>query len=247
MCPADGTARAVYAEAIADLARRVLDALRGVGDTAPIARFVDGCADPKAALAAVRVLGADALAPQALTGAAAHPRDVAAVSEAAAVFPAPVFAPPPPAGPAEDWTAAWRDWATARLLARHGGAGPETARPEAGPALADATAWKPWSGTMAQLSPLSLPGVDGPVADAARRNPAALARGATRAMLRRDYPTAARLVRWLAALAHQGVPLPLDPLPVAEHIALHTGDGPRVALDLAVARRLLGADPEEAG
>ncbi|MFH8366210.1 hypothetical protein [Streptomyces sp. NPDC018031] len=231
----------MYAEATADLARRVLDALHGVGGTAPLADFVDGCADPKAALAAVRVLGADTLAPQALTGAAAHPRDVAAIAQAAAVFPAPVFTQPPPAGLIENWTAAWRDWATTRLVAHHGGAVSEAAEPQAGPALTDARSWQRWSGMMAQLAPLSLPGVDGPVRDVARRNPVPLARGTTRAMLRRDHPTAARLVRWLAALVQERVPLPLDPLPIVDHIALHTGGGPRIALDLAVARRMLVA------
>ncbi|WP_431042762.1 hypothetical protein ACQUSR_13105 [Streptomyces sp. P1-3] len=240
MGSAEGTARAVYAEATAALARRVLDALRGVGGTAVLAEFVDGSADPKAALAAVRVIGADVLAPHALTGAAVHPQDATAISQAAAVFPAPVYASPPPRGPVEDWAVAWRDWATARLLARHGAAAPQLAPPESCPALTHADPWRPWAATMARLSPLSLPGVDGPVRDAALRNPVALARGATRALLRRDYPTAARLARWLAAVHHEGVPLPLDPATYLDHIALHTGDGPRLALDLAVARELLG-------
>ncbi|MBH5335371.1 hypothetical protein IHE55_11420 [Streptomyces pactum] len=243
MAPADGAAQAGYAEAAADLARRVLDALGGVGDTAPLAAWADGCADAKAALAAVRVLGPDVLAPQALTGTAADPRDAAVIAQSADVFPAPVFAPPPPEGPAEDWIMAWRDRATATLLARHAGSAPQVPEPAVGDVLTDARPWQRWSVLMAQLAPLGLPGVDGPVVDAARRNPLALARGTTRAMLRRDYPTAARLVRWLAALHHDGIGLPLEPLPVADHIALHAGTGPRTALDLAVARRLLGAGP----
>ncbi|KUJ69991.1 hypothetical protein ACZ90_06390 [Streptomyces albus subsp. albus] len=243
--PADGPARTVYAEAAATLALRVLDALRGVEDTAMLADFVERGPDPKAALAAVRVIGADTLAPRALLGGLLHPQDAAAVSQAATLFPAPVHAPAPPDGPAENWVVAWRDWGTARLLARHGGTAPEVPEPPAGPALTDAGPWQRWAVTMAQLAPLSLPGVDGPVREAALRNPLALARGTTRALLRRDYPTAARLLRWLAALHAAAVPLPLDPATVLDHLELRTGDGPRLALDLAVARALLGPRTRE--
>jgi hypothetical protein len=91
---------------------------------------------------------------------------------------------------------------------------------------------------MGQLSPLALPGLDGPVHAAARRAPLALARGASRAVLRRDFPTAMRITRWLALLAAEGVRLPLDPAPLVEHLRL-LGGGPRLALDAAIAGRLL--------
>ncbi|UCM86673.1 hypothetical protein [Streptomyces marincola] len=227
------------------MAHRVLDTLRGVEGTAPLADFVDGAADPKAALAAVRVVGADTLAPQALAGGAPHPRDTAILAQAATVFPAPVHSPAPPEGSAENWAVAWRDWATARLLERHADGGPEphTPQPATGPALAPKGSWQSWNVLMAQLAPLSLPGVEGPVSEAARRHPVSLARGVTRAMLRRDYPTAARLARWTAALHRDRVPLPIDPVPLVEHLGLHAGGGPRLALDLAIARALLGTDP----
>ncbi len=245
MRPAEGSVRAAYAEAIAVLAHRVLDTLRGVGDTAPLARFVEGAADPKAALAAIRILGADTLAAQALGAAAGHPGDAAVVQQAATVFPTPVHAPAPPEGSAENWTVAWRDWATVRLLERHADGGAETHAPQpaTGPALTPNGSWQAWSVLMAQLSPLSLPGVEGPVPDAARRHPVSLARGISRAMLRRDYPTAARLARWIAMLHRDGVPLPLDPVPLVEHIALHAGGGSRLALDVAIARALLTTTP----
>lgn len=253
MGPTESSVRAAYTEATADLAHRVLGALRGAGDTAPLAAFVERHADPKTALAAVRIVGADALAPYAFGRGAPHPGDVATVRQAAGVFPAPVFAPPPPEGSTEDWVVAWRDWATARLLENHvdpvagEAGGPEVTEPAIGPVLAAEGAWRPWAALLAQLSPLSLPGVDGPVAEAARRHPVSLARAATRALLRRDHPTAARLSRWLAVLHRDGVPLPLDPVPLVEHVALHAGGGTRLALDLAVARELLRTAPRTPG
>ncbi|MCF3124243.1 hypothetical protein IPZ68_31710, partial [Streptomyces arenae] len=109
------------------------------------------------------------------------------------------------------------------------------------PADAPGTPWQAWSVRMGQLSPLALPGLDGPVHAAARAAPLALARGATRAVLRRDYPTAARIARWLALLGAEGRPLPLDPVPLVDHLRLY-GGGPRLALDVAIAGRLLGVE-----
>jgi hypothetical protein len=95
---------------------------------------------------------------------------------------------------------------------------------------------------MGQLSSLALPGLASPVHEAARGGVLGLARGATRAMLRRDFPTAARITRWLAWLAAQGTRLPLDPAPLTAHLGL-VGGGDRLALDVAIARRLLGLEP----
>ncbi|MFJ2774961.1 hypothetical protein [Streptomyces sp. NPDC087300] len=267
---------AAYTASAADLALRALDALRGIGGTATIAEHVETAHDPKAALAAIRIIGADAFAPCLLNEAALHPQDAAAVTQAFEVFPPPVSTPaPPPAGPAEPWLAAWRDWATTALLARFAGADPGSAvsgapqlgidagqdpgialvhPPAAAPELADAASpaalgtadhaglpWQAWSVRMSQLSPLALPGLDGPVPDAARAAPVALARGATRAVLRRDFSTAARITRWLALLAGDGIRLPLDPVPLVEHLGLH-GGGTRLALDIAISRRLLAME-----
>ncbi|QES45529.1 hypothetical protein DEJ49_35125 [Streptomyces venezuelae] len=246
-----------YAASAADLALRALDALRGVGGTAVLAEHVERAEDPKAALAALRVVGADAFAPYLLHDAAFHPQDAAAITQSFAVFPPAVSTPaPPPEGPVEPWLVAWRDWATAALLARfaEGADGPDggplAPQPAGAPILDDHpsdgptdTDWQRWSVRMGQLSPLALPGLDSPVHSAARTGaaPLALARGATRAMLRRDFPTAARIVRWLALLHAEGVPLPLDPVPLVEHLGLY-GAGPRLALDVAIARRLLGLE-----
>ncbi|GGS24114.1 hypothetical protein GCM10010252_74130 [Streptomyces aureoverticillatus] len=259
----------VYAASAADLALRALDVLRGVEGTAFVAEHVECADDPKAALAAIRYVGADIFAPHLLADAALSPEDAAAVAQSFAVFPPPVRTPePPPAGAAEPWIAAWRDWATAALLARLAGTegdGLPAPQPVGAPVLTDHaddaapgadsdgpetrasavstpdTGWQHWSVRMGQLSPLALPALDGPVHAAARAAPLALARGATRAMLRRDFPTAARITRWLALLHAEGVRLPLDPLPLVEHLRLH-GGGPRLALDVAIARRLLGPE-----
>ncbi len=272
-----------------------------------VADHVEQADDPKAALAAIRVVGADVFAPFLLADAVFHPADAAALAQSFAVFPPPVGTPaPPPAGPAEPWLAAWRDWGTATLLARFAGTetgglpaagteadGPFAAgtevdlpyadvgsagvppstdiggalapQPSGAPELAEAdgvpavshtghtgapgptgtpgpgTTWQTWSVRMGQLSPLALPGLDGPVHAVARAAPRALARGATRAVLRRDFPTAARIARWLALLAAEGERLPLDPVPLVRHLGLH-GGGPRLALDVAIARRLLAVE-----
>ncbi|MFE3743489.1 hypothetical protein [Streptomyces sp. NPDC059134] len=243
-----------YQESAAGLARRALGALRGAGGTAMVAEHVESAPDPGAALAAVRILGADSLAPALLAGAPVHPRDAEAVALAfTALPPARDVTPPPPAGPANPWLMAWRDWGTVTLLAALSGESggsrsrgtdgrPAAVRPAppppTGPAAADGDGWAAWSVTMGQLSTLALPGLDGPVHDAARSSPLGLARGATRAVLRRDYPTAARIVRWLAWLHSDGVRTPLDPVPLVEHISLLAG-GDRLALDTAIARRLL--------
>ncbi|MFF8883149.1 hypothetical protein [Streptomyces flaveolus] len=60
-------------------------------------------------------------------------------------------------------------------------------------------------------------------------------------MLRKDYVTAARITRWLAWLAAQGVALDLDMRLLNEDIALR-GGGERCVLDVAIACRLLGSE-----
>ncbi|WKX11860.1 hypothetical protein [Streptomyces sp. NL15-2K] len=99
----------------------------------------------------------------------------------------------------------------------------------------------PWSLRMARLASLALPGLHSPVHDAARSGALALARGATRALLRRDFATAARITRWLAWLTADGVPLPVDAALLTDDIMLR-GGGDRCLLDAAISRRLLGLD-----
>ncbi|MCL7378192.1 hypothetical protein [Streptomyces sp. 35G-GA-8] len=237
--------RTAYQESAAGLARRALGALRGAEGTAVVAAHVESARDPGAALAAIRILGADTFAPVVLAGAPLHPEDAAAITLAfSALPPAREAPPPPPGGPESPWLMAWRDWGTVTLLTVLTGSdnrrltAPRPACPADDAPADDAAGWAAWAVRMGQLSTLALPGLDGPVHDAARRSPLALARGATRAVLRRDYPTAARIARWLAWLRSDGARLPLDAAPLVEHVGLFVG-GDRPALDTAISRRLI--------
>lgn len=234
MASVNASPETAFTESVEDLAGRVLDNLQGVQDAALVIAEVSGAIDHKAALAAVRVLGSDIFSPQVLAGATCQPEVAATMAAAFRVFPPNHTNTPTGSVPS------WRDWATARLLTRYGGDDLGVAQPDGGCAPADSRDWRIWSVWMAQLSPLALPGLDGPVQDAACNNPVALGRGLTRAMLRRDYPTAARLVRWLALVSRGGGVSPVDPGTVATHLQLLGGDGTRTALDLAITQRLLG-------
>ncbi|MCI0383446.1 hypothetical protein [Streptomyces sp. CNQ085] len=251
----DAPSRTDYAAAVESLADRVLGALRGAGDPAAVASQVDEAPDPKVALAALRVLGPDVFAPALLAGSPLGPGDARAVAESLRIFP-----PTPDAAP----EAAWRDWTTVRLLARYGGGSPDdaltgvtgiTGTPEdtlgvrePAPPGDIGSSWRELSSSMARLSPLALPNADGPVHEAALARLRDLSRGTARAILRRDYPTAARLARWLACALHRGARPDLDTAAVVRHLELHCGDGGRTALDTAVARGLLDrSQPQRPG
>ncbi len=231
-------------DAAAKVADRVLGAVDGTQDIG-LADYVNTGADAKTALGAVRLIGADIFAPHLLLGRPVHPDDAAVIAHSIAVF--------PPSGQAttrQQQVVAWRDWATGHLLARTGQpapAGPDfapTAVPETAAALlGSAKTWQEWSTNAAQLSPLALPGLGGPIAAAMFRGARPLAQGATRAVLRRDFVTAARLVRWIALLSSSGVRQLLDPALLVERIRLYGGTGSRLSLDLAIAGRQLGMEP----
>ncbi|SPE57510.1 hypothetical protein SNS2_3181 [Streptomyces netropsis] len=236
------SARADFAAAADDLAGRVLSALRGAEGVALAAWSADGTPDPMTSFAAVRVIGADTFAPQALAGAPFDAEGAAVVARSFEMLPLPGAGR---SGRQDERTMAWRDWATAQFLARFGGTsapGVNAAPPQDG--LADTVNWQRWSVRMAQLATLAAPGLDGPVHEAVRNAALPLCQGVTRSVLRRDFPTAVRLARWLAWLHREGVALPLDPVAVTEHVRLLGGGGPRAALDLAIAGCLLGRKPD---
>ncbi|MGP3984978.1 hypothetical protein [Streptomyces sp. KR80] len=239
---ADAAPREDYAEAVEELAARVLGALEGAKDTGTLARHLRNAPDPKVALAAVRVIGARMSAPYALRNERLDGDEAGIVEEAFRLF---------PLASADGDTAritAWRDWATAQVMARCGWDVLDAPQPEDGDAnTGDTVPWQPWSVTMAQLSPLAVPGLDGPVHEAARRNVMALARGATRAMLRRDPPTAAGLGRWLALLSASGAGVPLDPAALLEHVRLVGAADARTALDVTIGRRTIDVGGERTG
>ncbi|MFW6690637.1 hypothetical protein [Streptomyces sp. MAR4 CNX-425] len=235
--------RADYAEAVEQLAGRVLGVLR---DTQAPLPAVSGTDRPDtAALAAVRVLGPDLFAP-ALFGRQPLPQaDRETLGSALRVF---------PPGPEDSAEARWRDRTTAALLAHGTGPGPDHSTADlpgtagAGAVVVAGTVddeedaelpWRQRAQRMARLAPLALPEVDGPFQQRACRHVRALSQGTTRSLLRRDYPTAARLVRWLALARSRGAASALDVPAVLDHLRLWGGGGARTALDLAIARRLL--------
>ncbi|MFE9724021.1 hypothetical protein ACFYQ5_10600 [Streptomyces sp. NPDC005794] len=232
------SSHSAFAAAADALAAGVLGALSGTGGAVQLARYVDDAPDTLAALAAVRVLGADVFSPHLLVEQPFQTQDAAVVAKAFDAFPA--------NDASEETTVARRDHATAVLLARL--SGDDTLRtlapaPTDDAGLAGTAGWSGWCVRMAQLAPLATLGLDGPAHEAARDGVLPLCRGVSRSILRRDFPTAVRLVRWLAWLRHEGAELPLDPGLVAEHALLVGGAGPRSALDLEIARHLLERRP----
>ncbi|MER5263667.1 hypothetical protein ABTZ99_16510 [Actinosynnema sp. NPDC002837] len=218
----------------ADLAGRVLGALRGGGGV-DLAAFLESRADPTAGLGAVRLVGADVFLPHVVLNRPLDAQDVEVVTASLAVFP-PVAEPAAP----EQRVMAWHDWSTARLLARvTGDAAVATPEDPAG-VLGPAREWARWSVAVAQLSSLAHPGATGPVVDAVVAQPLALCRGVLRTVLRRDFATASRLTRWVAFVHAAGAPLPFSPVMLVEHVALRVGPEPRRLLDLVVARHLVG-------
>lgn len=269
--------RAAHSASAEQLASCVLDALSGAGDTAVVAAHLHAAhhdTEPSApdggrtvAAAAVRVLGADVLAPYALGDSPLPSEEADALRVSLSALPPALHAPAaPPDGPEGPWTRAWIDWGLVTVLARLARPAPDVPAPRPGPPppCADAAprhhrvggpagpagtldrpgpgeGWVPWSLRMARLASLALPGLDGPVHDSARTGALALSRGATRAFLRRDFFTAARLVRWLAWLDREGETVPLDTALLIQDLALR-GGGRRCALDAAIAGRLLGLE-----
>lgn len=135
----------------------------------------------------------------------------------------------------------WRDWAASEVLSRCGlpplVLPPVDAAPRPGRDDGEPT-WQDWSLWMAKLSPLAVPGLDSPVHESARRGMRALGRGTVRAMLRRDYRTAARIARWLALGQASGLESPLRLEPLFRQVRLFGGPSARTALDVRVGERL---------
>ncbi|MFE4371749.1 hypothetical protein ACFRMN_26635 [Streptomyces sp. NPDC056835] len=252
-----------YAAAVDSLAGQILDALRNVKHVQGLAVHVARAADTHAALAAVRVLGPDVFAPALLTGIPFGPADREVVAEALRVFPLSPDDPPEAVllgratatllARCEGTSAAVPD----RGAARPGpvaGSGPVEAA-DGVTAASDLSVrdlsvrdlsvvetegdWRAWAQWMARLSPLALPDLAGPVSERAADRTLDLSRGLTRSMLRRDYPTAARLARWIA-LAPGEVAVPgMDIAAVVTHLELCGATGVRTVVNTAIARLLI--------
>ncbi|ALG09833.1 hypothetical protein AOZ06_25655 [Kibdelosporangium phytohabitans] len=212
----------------------MLAALRGAGGVG-LVDFVDSCADTTVGLGAVRLVGADVFLPQVVLREPVVAGDAEVVAESFAVFP-PVATPVTP----QQRVMAWRDWSTARQLARFTGGAPVAPPDEPAAVLGPVDEWARWSVAAAQLSSLAHPGATGPVVEAVAAESMALCRGVVRTLLRRDFATATRLVRWVALLHAMGIQLPVNPVLLVEHVELRCGAETRPLLDLALARHLLG-------
>lgn len=225
--------RAAYAAAVAALAGSVVRALTGGGDAFRLADQLTTSDSGKAGLAAVRVLGSDALAPFVLGGHRFSDEDAEVVAASIRTFPRPE--------PVHDTTPvrALRDWATGQVLTRLGVVEFAHSYPVDG-RISREQGWVAWTGMLGRLAPLAFPGLDCSVHVDARRYRLDLARGVTRAVLRRDYVTAARLARWLAVRGDAPMAPPFPLVPVLRHLELVADPDTRLLLEIILARHYKG-------
>ena len=212
--------------AVQDLASGVVSALRGGGHAHVVPPVgTDGEAGDLA-LAAVRVLGADALLPGLLSRTAPDPAELAVFRKAVEAYPPRADAAP---------TVRLSHWAMARTLRR---ADPSSAEPPDEPDTAwlDGATWQVLTHQLAVLAPLALPGEDCAVSRLAAGRPVDVARGFVRAVRRRDWRQAAGAGRWLTLLP--GVPDTVGLESGLDFVELMGGQDPLVALQVQAARRM---------
>ncbi|BCL25746.1 hypothetical protein ACFFS2_14260 [Streptomyces aurantiacus] len=217
------------AGAVQGLTSELVSALRS-GGPFRLAGSVRGSDGPEAAdglaLAAVRVVGADAALPSVLHRTPPEPDDLAVFSRAVHAYP-----PPSDASP----TSVWSHWAMKRTLLRldaslDGAAGHD---PEPQAAWLDDASWQSLTHQLAVLAPLAVPAGDSAVARVARGRPVDVARGFVRAVRRRDWLQAAGAGRWLVLL--DDVPPTLGLEAGLDFVAQMGCDDPRVALQIEAA------------
>ncbi|MFD6286492.1 hypothetical protein [Streptomyces sp. NPDC060205] len=247
------------ADAVQGLTSELVSALRSGGPFG-LAGSVPGAGGPEAAdgltLAAVRVVGADAVLPNVLRGGPPAPDDLAVFSGAVHAYPPPADASP---------TSAWSHWAMKRTLLRlggtadtsspassgtssdaprhgtpgHNGSAGQGAEPRA--AWLDGASWQSLTHQLAVLAPLAVPGGDCAVARVARDRPVDVARGFVRAVRRRDWLQAAGAGRWLVLL--DGVPDTLGLEAGLAFVAQMGSADPRVQLQVEAARLMRTGAP----
>ncbi|MEV8596040.1 hypothetical protein [Streptomyces sp. NPDC052012] len=213
--------------AVQDLASAVVSALRG-GDhaRAVLPAGADGEAGD-VTLAAVRVLGADALLPSVLLRTPPDPAQVAVFRKAVEAYPPRADAAP---------TVRWSHWAMARTLRQVDPSVTSEPLDEPDAGWLDGASWQFLTHQLAVLAPLALPGRDDAVTRAAGRRSVDVARGFVRAVRRRDWRQAAGAGRWLTLLP--GVPDTLGLQSGLDFVDLMGGQDPQVALPLQAARLL---------
>ncbi|MFG2004010.1 hypothetical protein ACGFNU_33120 [Spirillospora sp. NPDC048911] len=199
-----------------------------------VAAFVAGAPQEEVALAAVRVLGPDALAPALLAGAAPLGADRMVLVRALDAHPV----------TGADGLEVLCLTQAARALC---GGEDATGVGSAAAGWARATAGWDWitlSRRVAWLAPMAWPQLCGPVGETVCGRAVDVGRGLARAMLRRDYPTAARLARWAALAGRLGTDPGLDLDTVTRHLDLCGDASSRTALHTELARRMTPAAAE---
>ncbi|MFG2492502.1 hypothetical protein ACGFSD_15820 [Streptomyces caniferus] len=217
---------------IADAATGVALALRGEGDPyalSAVLRQSDALAP-----AAIRVLGADALAPYAMD----HPGTPAVGGDDAEVVRQALTAYPPGADASEVSVWTYRGLVEASHAFLPGDARHWPPPPEAAAGWVDTDPWPKLSHRVSQLAALALPGLAPGLAEQLAARTDDLARGFVRAVRRRDWLQAAGLGRWLARLPDVPQTLGLDS-GLAFVRQMGSGD-PRVTLHVVAARRFHG-------
>ncbi|MEY9484525.1 hypothetical protein [Streptomyces calvus] len=213
--------------AVQDIASGVVSALRD-GDHARAVppAGTDGEAG-ELALAAVRVLGSDALLPDLLLRTPTDPAQVALFRKAVEAYPPRADAAP---------TVRWSHWGMARTLRRVDPSYTAGPPDEPGTGWLDDATWQFLTHQLAVLAPLALPGEDCALGRLAGRRPVDVARGFVRAVRRRDWRQAAGAGRWLTLLS--GVPDTVGLEAGLDFVELMGGQDPLVALHVQAARRM---------
>jgi hypothetical protein len=233
--------------AVADVANGVALALDGGSGSYALSALL--AQDERVALAAVRVLGADVLAPYASgAGGAGAAEDGDLVRRALAAY--------PPGADASDvslWS--YRGLAeAAQAYAPGTGDRPDGAAGGAAGGAGGGDGWvaaDPWprlSHRASQLAALSLPGLAPALAAGLAARTDDLARGFVRAVRRRDWVQAAGVARWLVRSGDVPETLGLDA--GLRYVRRMSAGDPRVALHTAAARRfgtVAAAPPGGAG
>ncbi|MFG2141432.1 hypothetical protein [Streptomyces sp. NPDC048650] len=215
---------------VADAATGVALALRGEGDPYALSRILrQGDA---VSLAALRVLGADALAPYALDHRAPPGGDdETVVREALAAY-------PPGADASEVSVWSYRGLVEASHSYLPGGTEPWPAPPPAGADWVTTDPWPQLAHRASQLAALALPGLASGLAEDLMTRTDDLARGFVRAVRRRDWLQAAGVGRWLARMPDVPATLGLDA--GLAFVRQMSGGDPRVALHVVAAHRFHG-------
>lgn len=221
---------------VADVAQGVALALRGGGDSYALSRVLPQ--GEAVASAAIRVLGADVLAPYALDRGPTHDVDDTADTADRALVHGALVAYPPGADASDVSVWSYRGLVAGARAFLPGAADGWPPEPAAATAWVATDPWPRLAHRAAQLASLSLPGLDTPLAECLAERTDDLARGFVRAVRRRDWLQAAGLGRWLAGLPDVPGSLGLDSGLV--FVRQMSGDDPRVVLHITAAARFHG-------